>query len=84
MAWQMFMLRVGVAALLGAIIGLERQVRQRLAGLRTNALVSIGAAAFVALTAGRTDRAIEQVVGRLSLEPSVSEALWRIAEADDD
>jgi hypothetical protein len=33
---------------------------------------------------GRTDRAIEQVVGRLSLEPSVSEALWRIAEADDD
>ncbi|HJW70050.1 MAG TPA: MgtC/SapB family protein [Candidatus Binatia bacterium] len=84
MAWQMFMLRVGVAALLGAIIGLERQVRQRLAGLRTNALVSIGAAAFVALAAGRTDRAIEQVVGRLSLEPSVSEALWRIAEADDD
>ncbi len=51
MAWQVFMLRVGVAALLGAVIGLERQVRQRLAGLRTNALVSIGAAAFVALAA---------------------------------
>jgi putative Mg2+ transporter-C (MgtC) family protein len=51
MAWQMFMLRVGVAALLGAMIGLERQVPQRLAGLRTNALVSIGAAAFVALAA---------------------------------
>jgi hypothetical protein len=33
---------------------------------------------------GRTDRAIEQVVGRLSPEPSVSEARWRIAEADDD
>jgi virulence factor MgtC-like protein len=34
---------------------------------------------------GRTDRAIEQVVvGRLSLKPSVAEALWRIAEADDD
>ena len=30
------------------------------------------------------DRAIEQVVGCLSLEPSVAEALWRIAEADDD
>jgi putative Mg2+ transporter-C (MgtC) family protein len=51
MAWQVFMLRVGVAALLGAVIGLGRQVRQRLAGLRTNALVSIGAAAFVALAA---------------------------------
>jgi putative Mg2+ transporter-C (MgtC) family protein len=51
MAWQVFMLRVGVAALLGAVIGLERQIRQRLAGLRTNALVSIGAAAFVTLAA---------------------------------
>ena len=51
MARQVFMLRVGVAALLGALIGLERQVRQRFAGLRTSALVSIGAAAFVALAA---------------------------------
>jgi hypothetical protein len=33
---------------------------------------------------GSADRAIEQVVGRLSLEPSLSEALWRIAKADDD
>jgi hypothetical protein len=33
---------------------------------------------------GLNDRAIEQVVGRLSLEPSVPNAPWRIAEADDD
>jgi putative Mg2+ transporter-C (MgtC) family protein len=32
---------------LGALIGAERQWRNRNAGLRTNALVSIGAAAFV-------------------------------------
>jgi putative Mg2+ transporter-C (MgtC) family protein len=32
---------------LGAAIGLERQWRQRLAGLRTNALVALGAAIFV-------------------------------------
>jgi putative Mg2+ transporter-C (MgtC) family protein len=32
---------------LGAVIGAERQWRQRTAGLRTNALVSAGAAAFV-------------------------------------
>jgi hypothetical protein len=32
---------------------------------------------------GRNDRAIEQVVGRLSLEPSVAEALWRVADSDD-
>lgn len=34
------------AALLGAAVGFERQWRQRLAGLRTNALVSLGAATF--------------------------------------
>jgi putative Mg2+ transporter-C (MgtC) family protein len=36
-----------VAACLGAVIGLERQWRQRLAGLRTNTLVALGAAIFV-------------------------------------
>jgi len=33
----------------GSLIGLERQVRQRTAGLRTNALVAVGAAVFVDL-----------------------------------
>jgi putative Mg2+ transporter-C (MgtC) family protein len=32
---------------MGAIVGLERQWRQRMAGTRTNALVAAGAAAFV-------------------------------------
>jgi putative Mg2+ transporter-C (MgtC) family protein len=36
-----------VALALGAVIGFERQWRQRLAGLRTNTLVSLGAATFV-------------------------------------
>jgi putative Mg2+ transporter-C (MgtC) family protein len=36
---------------LGALIGIERQVRQRRAGLRTNTLVSVGAAIFVSLGA---------------------------------
>jgi putative Mg2+ transporter-C (MgtC) family protein len=40
-------LRLGTALLIGAVIGFERQWRQRMAGLRTNALVSIGAAGFV-------------------------------------
>ncbi|MDV6330411.1 MgtC/SapB family protein [Asticcacaulis sp. 201] len=39
----------GSALLLGAFIGAERQYRQRTAGLRTNALVALGAAAFVDL-----------------------------------
>ena len=38
---------LATAFLLGSLIGFERQYRQRTAGLRTNALVSIGAAAFV-------------------------------------
>ena len=35
---------------LGALIGAERQYRQRTAGLRTNVLVAVGAAAFVDLS----------------------------------
>src|ERR1017187_6612527 len=38
---------LGMATLLGACIGFERQWRQRMAGLRTNTLVAIGAASFV-------------------------------------
>jgi putative Mg2+ transporter-C (MgtC) family protein len=44
-----FAVNIGVAALLGMAIGLERQFRQHPAGLRTNALVSLGAAMFVSL-----------------------------------
>ncbi len=41
----------GAAAGLGALIGLERQWRVRSAGMRTNALVALGAALFVILGA---------------------------------
>jgi putative Mg2+ transporter-C (MgtC) family protein len=40
-------LNLFIAACLGASIGLERQWRQHLAGLRTNTLVALGAATFV-------------------------------------
>ena len=42
---------LAAAFILGALIGIERQVRQRTAGLRTNTLVSVGAAIFVSLGA---------------------------------
>ena len=42
-------LRIMVAIALGAAIGLERQWRLRTAGIRTNALVSVGSVLFVAL-----------------------------------
>jgi len=39
--------RLGAAVLFGGLIGVERQWRQRMAGLRTNALVALGASGFV-------------------------------------
>ena len=51
MLWHNFAIRLGLALILGALIGAERQWRQRMAGLRTNALVAAGSAMFVMLTA---------------------------------
>lgn len=45
-----FAANTGVALLMGAVIGVERQWRQHPAGLRTNALVAVGAALFVSLS----------------------------------
>lgn len=45
-----FALRLLVAQLLGASIGIERHWRQKNAGLRTNTLVSLGATAFILLS----------------------------------
>jgi putative Mg2+ transporter-C (MgtC) family protein len=49
MDWQ-FLLNISVGLALGFAIGLERQWRQHPAGLRTNALVALGAALFVSLS----------------------------------
>lgn len=43
------LISLSVALLLGTLIGAERQYRQRTAGLRTHALVALGASAFVDL-----------------------------------
>jgi putative Mg2+ transporter-C (MgtC) family protein len=59
--------RLLLAMLLGSAIGIERPWRQRTVGLRTNALVSLGAASFVDLAGtisgpGDTTRVIAYVV----------------------
>ncbi|PZV18757.1 MAG: hypothetical protein DCF20_01455 [Pseudanabaena sp.] len=46
-----FTIRLVAAFVLGSLLGLERQWRQRMAGLRTNTLVATGAAIFVMLSA---------------------------------
>jgi len=48
-------LNLFVAACLGAAIGLERQWRQHLAGLRTNTLVALGAAIFITYSRAVSD-----------------------------
>ncbi|HWZ46893.1 MAG TPA: MgtC/SapB family protein, partial [Herbaspirillum sp.] len=55
MEWQIFLVRILLALTLGALIGAERQLRQRMAGLRTNTLVSMGAALFVMVAAFESD-----------------------------
>jgi putative Mg2+ transporter-C (MgtC) family protein len=50
------------AFILGTLIGVERQYRQRSAGLRTNALVALGAAAFVDLGMRAAGSASTQVM----------------------
>jgi putative Mg2+ transporter-C (MgtC) family protein len=45
-----FIINIGLALLMGMAIGLERQFRHHPAGLRTNALVCVGAALFVSLS----------------------------------
>jgi putative Mg2+ transporter-C (MgtC) family protein len=49
--WSHVLLRLGVAAALGGAIGLERELRDREAGLRTHMLVSMGAALFTIVSA---------------------------------
>lgn len=63
-------LRLGAAVLMGALIGLDRELRGKPAGLRTVALVSLGSAVFVLTAAGldegvsgdATSRVIQGVV----------------------
>ena len=58
--------RLSVALALGSAIGFERQWRQKMAGLRTNALVALGSCGFVVFSAmvgeGDPTRVAAQVV----------------------
>jgi putative Mg2+ transporter-C (MgtC) family protein len=42
--------RLLLAALLGALLGFEREVRQKSAGLRTNILIAVGSALFTLMS----------------------------------
>jgi len=50
-AWPHILLRLTVAAGLGGAIGLERELRERQAGLRTHLVVCVGSALFTLVSA---------------------------------
>jgi putative Mg2+ transporter-C (MgtC) family protein len=49
--WPEALLRLALAAALGGVLGLERELREREAGLRTHLLVSVGSALFTLVSA---------------------------------
>lgn len=67
-AWVRVTLRLLLAALLGGLVGYEREQHRQAAGLRTHILVAVGAALFVlvpkeaGMTTGDLSRVIQGVV----------------------
>jgi putative Mg2+ transporter-C (MgtC) family protein len=51
LGWEGALLRLSIAALLAGVVGLERELDEKSAGLRTHVLVSIGSALFTIISA---------------------------------
>jgi putative Mg2+ transporter-C (MgtC) family protein len=51
LAWPEVLARLAIAAALGGAVGLERELRERQAGLRTHLVVSVGSALFTLVSA---------------------------------
>lgn len=67
MSIQTLIFRILIALLAGAIIGFERQWHQKSAGLKTNTLVSIGAAFYVILSVQLTQESgdVTRIIGQI-------------------
>jgi putative Mg2+ transporter-C (MgtC) family protein len=66
--WPEVLLRLFVAAALGGAIGVERELRERQAGLRTHLVVSVGAALFTLVSAYGFQDVLSQ--GRVIVDPT--------------
>ena len=64
-----FIIRLFVASLLGTIIGLDREYRQKSAGFRTHFLVSMGSALFMIISQYGFDH-FASIAGDVRLDPS--------------
>ncbi|HVM17474.1 MAG TPA: MgtC/SapB family protein [Gaiellaceae bacterium] len=68
--WDDVTLRLAVAAVLGGAIGLERELREREAGLRTHLLVAVGAAVFTLVSAYGFDEFRYGFESGITLDPT--------------
>jgi len=59
-------IKVAVAALLGAVVGLERELARKVAGIRTHALVALASALFTSIS---TD-VFRDYIGSVGYDPS--------------
>jgi putative Mg2+ transporter-C (MgtC) family protein len=68
LSWGSVTLRLAIAAGLGGAVGLERELRERQAGLRTHLVVCVGAALFTLVSAYGFRDVVEQ--GRIVVDPT--------------
>lgn len=66
--WLDILLRLVTATLMASLIGLDREIRDKPAGLRTHMLVGLGAAAFSVFSLEVVDR-YSHLEGSIALDP---------------
>ena len=71
LGWDQTLLRLAIAAALGGVIGLERELDEKAAGLRTHILVALGSALFTLVSAyGFADILGKNSASVVRLDPS--------------
>ncbi|MBI4158177.1 MAG: MgtC/SapB family protein [Candidatus Yanofskybacteria bacterium] len=63
---SVIIIKVAVAALLGAVVGFERELARKVAGIRTHALVCLASALFTSISVD----AFKEYVGTVGYDPS--------------
>lgn len=63
---SIIIIKVAVAALLGAVVGFERELARKVAGIRTHALVSLASALFTSVSVD----AFNEYIGTVGYDPS--------------
>jgi putative Mg2+ transporter-C (MgtC) family protein len=68
--WDEALLRLALAAVLGGLIGIEREIREREAGLRTHLLVAVGSALFTIVGAYGFDEFLQSGEAVVRADPT--------------